>query len=301
MTLVPWRVRCLLSPVETGIGASLVAVDADDEPVRGDVDRADDLAADLERHLLVLLAVDAVAGGQAVEAQIDLDVGAGRPEVLRPVVRDAVADPRPRSFDVLVGGDIHVALEELLVLDRKVERDDDRHAHADRLALERCDRRIGLLLQGERLGGERVLERAFFLVVARALDGELVLGARLETLGRDPLRAGDPAVDLRLAVGRDERGLGDRAVLGVSGDDRVDGDALRVVLDAGRQRDRVFGGDRLLDLVGRAAGQQQRRGGDCEQGTNIHDVIVRGRTHRSAPKGGAVRHVCDGQWAWTPR
>ena len=52
------------------------------------------------------------------------------------------------------GGDRHVLLERRPVGDRHVEGDDHRHADADGLAGQRRDGRVGLLVEGEGLGGE---------------------------------------------------------------------------------------------------------------------------------------------------
>ena len=52
------------------------------------------------------------------------------------------------------GGHAHVALEGGPVGDRDVEGDDDRHPDSHGLTVEGCHRRVGLLVEGQRLRGE---------------------------------------------------------------------------------------------------------------------------------------------------
>ena len=84
-------------------------------------------------------------------------------------------------------GDREVLLDRGLVGDRDVEVHDDRHADPDGLAGERDEARVGLLVQGERLGAER--RESLVALTPVGVDGgrrHAVAGARLEALGGGP-------------------------------------------------------------------------------------------------------------------
>ena len=87
-------------------GAEQLAVGDDLHLVGLHVHLVDVGVADAEVDLAVLLAVDAVAGIDAVDVEVDVDVGAGLPVLLRPVVDLGVAEPVPRAGLGRGGGDV---------------------------------------------------------------------------------------------------------------------------------------------------------------------------------------------------
>ena len=114
--------------------------------------------ADLERHVLVLFAVEPVAERDAVEVGRDGDGCARRVILFGPPVRGLVVDPVPRPGGRGVGGDDEVTFGVGLVVDGLVElRDDDGADAVGRAILQQAARGgfeidLGLVTGGQ--GGE---------------------------------------------------------------------------------------------------------------------------------------------------
>ncbi len=209
-------------PVVIGSVRRSVAVGEDLHLVGLRVDLVDVRVADLEVDAARLLAVDAVAGGQAVEVEVDRHVGAGLPVGRGAVVRLGVAHPVPRAALRRRARDLHVLLEERLVRHGEVEGHHDRHPDAHGLTVERGDGGVGLLVEREVDGVEAAGALDRTTVAARGGGVDDVVGARLETVGRRP----GGALDL---AGQRARRRGDL--------DRVEGAALGTHRERGVDRD----------------------------------------------------------------
>ena len=277
-------------------GAQQVAVGEDLHLVGAGIDLVDVGVADLEVDAARLLAVDAVARRQAVEVEVDRDVGPRLPVRRRAVVRLLVAHPVPGPALRGRARHLHVLLEERPVGDRDVEGHDDRHADAHGLAVQRRDRGEGLLGEREvdRVEAAGALHGAAVAAGGRGVDD--VVGAGLEPVGRGPGAGGDLARD---GAGR-RRHLDrvERAALGTDRQRAVDRDggsvgearreAHRVGLGRLRscRRARTVGATGAARAVGRGAarressGEHQQRG--CQRRTTVRGAQVNGRASAHA-------------------
>ena len=238
--------------------------------------------ADVQGGLRVGLAVEALAEFEAVHVDVHVDPGARRVVVLRPPVRDGIADPEPRALHRRLGPHDHVLLCQGLVGDRLVEvRDDDGpDAVADVLVRGEAalDLDVGVHVvvghQGLEVGGARQRHPG----AALAVHGQGVVPGEVQASGGLPGGAvlGQPALH-RVAPVVVQGNVGDGAVDHV--DDgfghRVDvlgaverrhPQQRRLWLGRGRDRGRRGGGGGLAavraarepgDITDQHAGQQR--------------------------------------------
>ncbi len=128
-----------------GVVAGLAGGDRDgpdDLAVLGDLHRVllgvhdgDLVAADGELHGLVLLAVDAVAALDAVQVEVDGDLGAFLPVLLGAEVQAVVAEPVALDVDGRLGLDADGLLDRVRAGDAPGEAYGERHPDADRGAV----------------------------------------------------------------------------------------------------------------------------------------------------------------------
>ncbi len=150
--------------------------------------RIDDLAApdrEIQRH--VLRAVCAVAELHPVELRVDGNVGAGRVVLLGAVVHPRTAflvgQPRPAALGRLIGGHLQRLLHggSVLVADRRVELDDDRHRDANDLPVGELELAVDLCRRVDR--SEVAVHRHRLAVAAHHRTGPGVVDAVAERLG----------------------------------------------------------------------------------------------------------------------
>ena len=143
--------------------------------------------ADLEVDLAALLAVDAVAGVDAVHVDVDRDVGAGLPVGLRAPVGLVVA--RASTTSPAAAGSLVTVMffsNDAWSVTGTSKVHDDRHADADRLAGQRGHGRVGLLVERQVLGAELRGLRDLLAVLAGRHGAHGVRRARLEAVGGGP-------------------------------------------------------------------------------------------------------------------
>ena len=237
-----------------------------------------------------------------------LTFGAGLPVGLRPPVRLVVADPVPGAGLARRRLHLHVLLERRLVGDRHVEGDDHGHADTDGLALQRRERRVGLLVEREVLGVEPGGAGDLLSLGVLGDGAHAVVEARLEAARGGPAGLVGVQGAGQLALGRGHLDGAQRAVLRAHGDRRVDGYGVGGT-DVGLHLDRGYVGRGGLARLGRrpaaghavgVAGAQSSGGQPERQRTDKGAVGTRPAHRRAEATDGHAELPVETCWRTSP-